>query len=302
MKTIALLALAATLVEARCIQVLSSQIVAGDLSAAVPLFQALDPQTSIGFAPAPGVQRILTPGELALAARRYQITLDPAVQLPSVCVERAVRPLSRDDLLEAMRASLGIAGAQVEILEFGGQPAPPGRLEFQRAALPRPPANMPGSAVVWRGRLIYDGQRSVSIWAKVRVTTDQCVLVTAVDIPAGAAIESDQLQEIRIRQFPAAGALPSREQVVGKVALHRIAAGQRLTLDALTEARDVRRGDTVHVRVIDGLATLRLDAIAQSSGNKGDMVQVHNPAGGKNFRARVEDKEKVVVNSSEGAP
>ena len=39
MKTIAILALAATLLEARCIQVTSSQIVAGDLAGAIPLFQ-----------------------------------------------------------------------------------------------------------------------------------------------------------------------------------------------------------------------------------------------------------------------
>ncbi len=302
MKTIAILALAATLLEARCIQVTSSQIVAGDLAGAIPLFQTLDPQMPIGFAPVPGVQRILSPHELALAARRYQIALEDGTLLPSVCVERAVRALSRDELLVAMQAALGIKGARVEILEFGGQPAPPGHLEFQRATLPRPRAEGSTSDVVWRGRLVYDGQRSVTVWARVRVTAEERIQVAARDIAAGTVIEASQVQEIQVRQFPFPESFPSREQVVGKLARRSIAAGQRFTGDALAESKDVRAGETVRVRVVEGLATLTLNAVAQSSGNKGDAVQVHNPSSGKNFRAQVEDKGKVIVNSSEDAP
>jgi flagella basal body P-ring formation protein FlgA len=301
MKTTCILALAAALLQGRCIQVPSGQIVAGDLAGTIPLFRTLDPQTPLGFAPVPGVQRILTAHELALAARRYQIAVDAGTQLPSVCVERAVQPLSRDDLVDAMQAGLGIAGARVELLEFGGQPAPPGRLEFRRATLPRP-AEAPAGAVVWRGRLVYDGQRSVSVWAKVRITAEQRILVAAQNVPAGTVIRADQVQEIQRWEFPFPGPAPSREQVVGKVALRSIAAGQRFTPQALAEAKDVRPGETVRVRVVDGLATLTLEAVAQSSGNKGDMVQIHNPSSGKNFRAQVEDKGKVLVNSSEGAP
>ena len=302
MKTIAILALAAEFAPARCIQVPSSQIRAGDLAASVPLFQRLDPQTPIGFAPAPGVQRILTPRELAQAAGRYQIVADAGTPLPSVCVERAVRPLNSDDLVEAMQTALGIPGARVEILEFGGQPAPPGRLEFRRSTLPRPPANAPLGAVVWRGQLVYDGQRGVSVWAKVRITVEERILVAARDIAAGTVLGDSQTQEIQTRQFPFAGSFPSREQVVGKLARRSIAQGQRFTWDALAETKDVRAGDTVRVRVVDGLATLTLDAVAQSSGNKGDIVQVHNPSSGKNFRAQVEDKGKVIVNSSGETP
>jgi len=297
MRTIAILFLASTLSRADCIQLSSDKIVAGDIAKVVPVFQILDPQTPIGFAPLPGVQRVLSPRDLALAARRYQ--LDTGTQLPSVCVERAVRPLSRDDVLAAVRQALALPDAHLELLDFGGQPAPPGQLEFLLPALPKPRADVPDKSVVWRGRLIYDGHQSVSVWARIRLTADRRILIAAESIAAGAVIAAAQVREVESPEFPFPGASLTREQAAGKVARRGIAAGEKLTPEMLSDPKEVRSGDTVRVRVVDGLATLALDAVAQTSGNKGEMVQVHNPSTGKNFRALVEDKNRVVVNTSE---
>jgi flagella basal body P-ring formation protein FlgA len=56
----------------------------------------------------------------------------------------------------------------------------------------------------------------------------------------------------------------------------------------------------VHVTVVDGSARLSLDAVAQSSGRKGESILMHNPSTGKNFHAVVEERGKATVRSSPG--
>jgi flagella basal body P-ring formation protein FlgA len=72
-------------------------------------------------------------------------------------------------------------------------------------------------------------------------------------------------------------------------------------LATLDEPTEISQGDKVRVQVVDGSAILSLDAVAQSSGKKGESILVHNPSTGKNFRAIVDAKGKVTVRSSPGA-
>jgi flagella basal body P-ring formation protein FlgA len=134
------------------------------------------------------------------------------------------------------------------------------------------------------------------VWAKVKITVDHPVFVATENIPAGTVIREEQIRTTNTRQFPFTGAmLDSAGEIIGKVARRAIPSGQRFVAGALDEAKDVAKGDIVHVRVIDGLATLSFDGIAQSSGKKGDTVLVHNSASGRNFRAVVEEKGRAVV-------
>jgi flagella basal body P-ring formation protein FlgA len=221
--------------------------------------------------------------------------------MPNVCVERAVRPISREQMKSALVAALGPADAELELVEFSEQPAPPGRLEFRRAGLNKPPRQAPDAPVLWRGRLIYDGQRSVMVWARVKISVDRAVLVASEDIAMGAVLGTGQIQEVHERQFPfVEPSLASRDDIIGKIARRVIPAGQKFAASALGEPTDISKGDTVHVRVVDGLATLSLDAVAQSSGKKGESILVHNPTTGKNFRAVVDEKGRATVRSSPG--
>lgn len=175
--------------DAGCISVSSDRIVAGDLREAVPLFETLDPGTPIGFTPLPGTQRILSSRELTLIAQRHGLALSTRLIIPSVCVERAVRSISREEMHDALVAALGVPDAELELLEFSEQPAPAGRLEFQRATLAKPSSEA-DAPVIWRGRLLYDGGRSVMVWAKVRITVDRTVLVASEDIAVGSVIRA----------------------------------------------------------------------------------------------------------------
>ncbi len=301
MRTIAVLTLVTLAAHAACISVSSDRIVARDLAGAVTPFQALDPETPVGFAPMPGTQRILAGRELVLIAQRHGVTVSPGLVVADVCVQREAHVISRDEMKAALLAAIGIGDAVLELMEFTSQALPPGRLEFQRGALTKPPLSAPEAPITWRGRLIYGGQHSVIVWAKVRITVVRPLLIAAEEIPAGTVLRADQVKMTSGRQYPFYGpSMDSSEQAIGKVARRSIPAGQRIVPGALEEPKEVARGEKVHVRVIDGLATLSFEGVAESAGRKGEGIQVHNPASGRNFRAVIEEKGNVVVRPSPG--
>lgn len=296
MRTFAIFAVVAGLARTPCVTVPSSQILARDLSAAIPLFQALDPAATIGFAPFPGAIRVLSSHDLFLTARRYGLTFPAGEPAPTVCIERIVRHLSAEEVRVALLSALDLPAASLELLDFSNQPLPPGQLEFERGAWNKPPGNNPLSPVIWRGKLIYDDQRTIVVWARVRISVDREVFLAAETIPKGAVIRAEQVANTHIRQFPSVELSPRLPLViVGKVARHTLAAGQPIIAEALADVEDVARGETVHVQAIDGGASIRFDAIAQSSGQKGEIITLHNPSSGRNFRALIEGRQQVTV-------
>jgi len=299
MRIAILLATIGSLARAGCVPVPGSKIVARDIAGAVPLFAQLDPETIIGFAPFPGTQRVLSSRDLFLIAAHSGLAFPTGAPAPSLCVQRAVRMLSAEEVKPFLLSALGVPDVQLEILEISDQPVPPGRLEFRREELNRPPRDDPQSPVIWRGQLVYDGQHSLAVWAKVRMAVSRDVVVASEDIPAGAVIRAEQVKTIVSRQFPSIefslNSQPTAQQAAGKVARRTIAAGERITASELADAKDVTRGETVHVKVVDGAATITLDGVAQSSGTKGETILVHNPSSGRNFRALIEDRGRVIV-------
>lgn len=293
--------LAAVGAHAECIAVATDKILVRDLASAIPLFRAADPESVIGFSPFPGTRRVLSSRDVLLAARRSGLGFS-GEPMPSVCVERVVRPLSIPDLSAALRSALGSRTdeeVQLEIVEFSNNRFPPGRLVFQLTGLNRPPGNQPATPVVWTGKLIYDGRSSLSVWAKVRVSVQRRVLLASRTIPEGDPIRSDDIVTAVVTEFPwpAPPALAS-SAIVGKVARRAIPAGTRISPDVLDEADQIRQGDIVHVKVISGAAVISLDAVAQSSGTKGEKIVVHNVSTGKPFRAVIEDREHVIVDAT----
>jgi flagella basal body P-ring formation protein FlgA len=137
------------------------------------------------------------------------------------------------------------------------------------------------------------------VWAKVKISVEREVALATETIPKGAVIRADQVATTPMRQFPSLEPSPGLPLViVGKVARRALAAGQPIVAEALDDLKDVLQGETVHVQAIEGGASIRFDAVAQSSGQKGDIILVHNPSSGRSFRALIEGREQVVVRGS----
>jgi flagella basal body P-ring formation protein FlgA len=295
MKIFSIFLLCAALADAECVAVAHERILAKDLAPAVPMFQALDPETALGFAPLAGTRRVFSGHELRLIARQHSIDA-PEAGVPDLCVTRLVTPLLREQIEKALEKSLAMPDARIEILDFSSQPLPLGALEFRLSGLARPPAAQPENPVIWRGRLVYDGNRSASIWAKVRISVERTWLVAAEDIAARQPIRSEQIRTESNRVFPFPATEPlSADSVAGKLAQRTIHPGQRIAANALQDAPDVTRGETVRVNVTEGLASLTLDAVARSGGRKGDVILLHNPSTGRDFQAVIADKGQATA-------
>jgi flagella basal body P-ring formation protein FlgA len=289
----------AGLARAACVAVTAGNIKARDLASAVPQFQALDSNAIIGPAPFPGIVRLLSSRDVFVIGRRFGVVFPPEEAAPSVCVERVVHQLSIEEVREALLLALAIADVRLEILEVSDHPVPPGQLAFPSTSLNKPPGNNPLIPVMWPGKLIYDDKRSLSVWAKVKVSVDREIFVARESIPQYSVIRADQIASIRRRQFPTLQPSPILPLViVGKVARRTLPAGQPIVAEALDDPQDVLRGETVHVQSINGGASVRFDAIAQSSGQKGEVIMVHNPYSGQAFPALIEGREQVVVRGS----
>jgi flagella basal body P-ring formation protein FlgA len=301
MRTILIASIFAAVAQAGCVAVSSDRILARDLRDALPLFKGVDPETSLGFAPRPGVRRILSARDLSLIAQKHGLDLGGGI-ISSICVERAMRPISPEEMRAALLSAIGVTDVDLEVLEFSREPQPSGRLDFKPVQLGRPLGDNPEIPVIWRGSLRYDSQSTIPVWARVKISVGSFLLVAAEDIHAGTVIKATQVKQVRGRQFPFLPlSIQSPEAIIGKIARRNIPAGQKFGPGSLDETTEISRGDKVRVRVVDGSATLSLDAVAQSSGKKGESILVHNPSTGKNFRAIVEEKGSVTVRSSPGA-
>ena len=271
------------------------RITAADLAAAEPGFSALPPDTPVGYAPAPGIPRILGLAELARLARRNGLSFEPQAQ---ICVERPVAPLAPAALLEAIQSSLGMPEVRIEIVDQSRYPVPRGTLEFPRTGLVSPAPSQPRAAALWRGSIRYAENRRFAIWAKVRILVRSQRVIADQALPARQPIEAAQLRLESYEGFPLRmPALDSIDQAVGRVPRRSMARGAVLSAAELEQPYEVSRGDAVRVGVSSGDARLELDGRAEASGRRGQTIPVRNPANGKTFPARVEGAGRVEVGS-----
>jgi flagellar basal body P-ring formation protein FlgA len=285
---------------ASCVSVSAGQILAVDLAKSIPLFDSLDPNEVLGFAPFPGTKRVFSSREVVFIARSHGLIFDDGVIAPSVCFERLVRRLTADEVKSALLSSIGLPDATVEIVDFSNGLFPSGQLVFQHGVV-GPQDGNPRTPVLWPGRLVYDHERSLSVWAKVRVAVNREIFVAKEDISQGDVLRVGQVVSNKIVQFPSPDSRSlSLSEITGKVARREIHAGQRIVAEFLEASMDVFRGDLVRVEVVAGAARISLSAVAQSSGNQGDTIIVHNPHSGKNFRAAIEGRGKVLVMALDG--
>jgi flagella basal body P-ring formation protein FlgA len=268
------------------------RILAKHLAAVFPEFRAIPPETWLGNMPPPGSKRSFHASELVSLAKRYSIRLDSP---RDVCFEWPMQTLNRDRALEAMRASLPSPEASIEITETSLYPIPRGRLEFPREFLGKPASAAQKDPVLWRGSVIYGGDHRYSIWARVRVKVP-CQRATALQaLREGQPIDPRQVRLERGACFPDSSPRQTPLSLAGMVPRQAIAAGAEVRPELLVPQNDVNRGDPVDVEVRSGAARLAFTAKAESSGRTGDFIALRNPSSNKIFRARVEGKDKAVV-------
>ncbi len=288
-----------TMAETECLQVPGDRIRAGDLAQRVDVFRQIGADVEVGYAPLPGGRRTLTATELQRIAARNGI--NETIQ-SDLCVQMQTRLLQVEEIKMTIESELlkqGVQTATLEVLDFSRYQVPEGQLQFTKAGL-TPPAfkNSAQQAVLWRGRMIYGGSRSVPVWARVRIFVEADVPIATRDLAAAVMIGENDVMVEKRPVFPFGGSpLAEAGSVPGKRTKRALKKGDPIMAAVLENPKEIERGDKVEVAVKSGPVQLRLDAIAESPGQIGERIPVKNAASGKRFQAVVESKGHVTVNA-----
>jgi len=280
---------------AGCLVVEGQHILARDLARVLPAFAQLPAELRLGYAPAPGARRIITAAEAARLSAQHGLP----VEARELCVERATEKLTAERILAAMRQAVGREDVRLELVDYSRYPVPAGELEFPRTGLGAPPAAAATGVLLWRGRLRFDGSRSLPVWARVRISAPGRRVVAAANLPPDKPIEACRLRLEQGEWFPFADQpLDAVEAAVGKAPRRWIRAGSVLYARMLAPPKEVERGAAVEVAVASGGAQLRFQARAETAGRAGDVILVRSPLNGRRIAGRVEGPGKVVVDAN----
>jgi flagella basal body P-ring formation protein FlgA len=260
-----------------------------DLAAADPAFTSLPPNVEIGPAPLPGQQRTFRSEELAAIARNHHIENTFA---PPVCFAWELKVPERAELLAAMNETLADRQAAIEIVEQSNAPLPHGKLSFPLSGL----SGTSDGPVMWRGSLTFGNGRTLLTWARVRITVRERHVAASEILHPGDEIRADELKLVdyegpltREHYFTSVAALAGmtpRSTVNPEMAL----------VDTMLRARkQVERGDLVQVTVLTERTRIESQAVAEESGGSGSLITVRNAKSGRKFRAKVQEKGKVLV-------
>jgi flagella basal body P-ring formation protein FlgA len=186
--------------------------------------------------------------------------------------------------------------ATIEIVEMSRNPVPRGRIEFPRDRLGTPAVGGPRTPVLWRGNVVYGGDRRFAIWARVTVAARFVQVVAIESLRTGQPVEPRQLRLETSEGFPLRAKIAdSIEQVAGRLPLRPLPAGSPIHLDQLAAPFDVNRGDLVDVEVRSGATRLAFSGTAETAGRSGDVVAIRNKGTNRLFQARVNGKGKALV-------
>jgi flagella basal body P-ring formation protein FlgA len=272
---------------AGCVPVAGERILARDLARVLPAFAALPPDLALGYAPSPGAVRTYTHAELSRLARHYGLAIEGEAE---TCFRGPIEILTHARVMAAMQAALPSAG--IEVVDFSRQPVPPGELRFPVSGLAASQASEAPPMSFWRGYIRRAGWDDFPVWARARVKISGTRAVAVEALPPGKPVERTQL---RVEAYQGPARFPGLSEIVGRVPTRPIAAGDVILPQWLTAPKEVVQGERVRVEVRSGKARLLLEGQAQSAGRRGEIIPVRNPATGKVFRAKVEDRGRVLV-------
>jgi flagella basal body P-ring formation protein FlgA len=252
----------------------------------------------VGPAPPPGRAIAIETGQLVYIARLYDVNWRPVSGVERIAIERAGRPLTRDELADPIRRSLVEAGASasasVEIGNFVPMLVPPASFPLiaveavsYDAASERFSANLAASG---------DGMAT----QRMRVAGRVLHMVTAVvgihrlqpgDVIGAADVRLAQIAERRL----SSPVMSEIAQVVGQSPKHTLVAGQPLTATDIGPQMMVAKGETVVIVVETPSMYMALQGLALSPGGRDDIIQVMNPLSRAVVAARVSGPGRAVI-------
>lgn len=263
-----------------------------DLAAIEPAFTSVDPEVEVGYSPLPGAFHVFTPAQISRLAKTY--SLDEG-EYRGICFRRSMRDLDAGELHDVLNRVLDIPAARIDVIDFSRYPVPVGDLVFPRSGLA---LNFsPGAdPLLWKGYVVYGSGRHFAVWARVRIHVRLNRVVATDNLVTRVPIRADQVRLEILDGVPDALApAQSLEEVVGNLLLHPVRQGATLSLDDISTALTVHRGDKVDVDCEAGGMHLQFQAAAEMDGRYGDRIRLRNLQSNNVFEAEVSGKDQARV-------
>jgi flagella basal body P-ring formation protein FlgA len=287
------LVLSALLNPGGCHAVHGDQIFAADLARALPVFSAIPGDVVIGLSPLPETRRTFPFPELSRIAKQYGIE---APDNAKTCFEWKMRPVTEEAVRAAIRETLRVPEAHIEILAINKRQVPEGKLVFPLSGLSAATNVDPATPVTWRGEVEFHSAHHFTLWARVRISSKMTRVIANQVLLPGQPVAASQVTVQTLDDFPLRNDVArALDDVVGRAPLHAIRPGAPILRTDLRQPLQVQRGETVLVTAVCGAAQLRLEAIAENPGRQGDMISLKNPRTGNIFRARVDGRDQALV-------
>lgn len=256
---------------------------------------------SLGYAPAPGYSRVLSPNQLALALSRGEPGLAlrfsgaPACRVWPVEERIAAQRLRETaeahvrELVRAHDASYELVGTLADVLVPQGQAAATLEARSEVAELRSGTLSVPVA-------LSVDGQPYRTVWTSWKVQLYDTLPVLKRAVGAGERLGPELFENRRVAVGSAGAAKAlTGAMVVGAQASRNLAAG------TLVSALDVHRptvitvGDAIFLDVRKGGIRARTAATARESGAIGDRIRVHSQQRGNEVSAVVVGRDLVEI-------
>ena len=235
----------------------------------------------LGPGPGPGGRIVVEAAQLAAIARQFGVDWRPASPADRAVLERAGRPLPRQDAIEAVRAALVAAGAATDCdIELAGFSPPLVPLE----AKPRPVVadlDYDASDGRFSALLSIAGEAMEPIAMRISGRADDTMdlPVTTRRLPAGAVLGREDVHIARVRASLVHGEVMYRPgDAVGMQLRHPVAAGQPLLTGELVRPSLVQRGANVLMVLESPGIALTAQGQALEAGAIGERIRVLNPS------------------------
>jgi flagella basal body P-ring formation protein FlgA len=278
-----------------CVAVDGPAITAGSLASAVPRFAALPADTVLGFAPQPGVRRVLGPRELNVWLRRF-LPESPGVDVTaSPCIEARSRTVRREEVEDAVRRAFGSRGREfrIELAAFSAMATGPESLHFDVAQMPR--STDPSGFVIWTGTAGGETGQPRRIWARVRVRERSREPFAGRDLRRGELLREGDVEWREVWRVPGVPVSLPGQLPQDSTWMRSLKQGDSIRASDLKLPQLVRGGDEIELELADGDVHLRLRTTARTSGHSGQRVLVSSPFSKRSIPGVVKAKGYVIA-------
>ncbi len=149
--------------------------------------------------------------------------------------------------------------------------------------------------VILVGKVFHNGKKVTDFRLLVKVLKYQNICIAKTSIKRGKIISINDLQISNEIINNIKEPFFKIEDVIGRIASKRIAAGNPVSYTNTAIIPDVKRNQQVKVNVKNGSVSLIFEGISKGKGYIGDVIQIENPNSKQKFKAIISNKNEVTI-------